>query len=89
MAEHVDLQAASPTAHDSRTPQQTAGFLIPRPRGYREAVPASTGIIPPPATAVAGGHRRASTHRDVLLGRLISGKLRVDDLGIQVPPSMQ
>jgi type I restriction enzyme S subunit len=27
--------------------------------------------------------------RDLLLPRLISGKLRVDDLDIQFPPSMQ
>lgn len=30
-----------------------------------------------------------SKNRDVLLNRLISGKLRVDDLDIQFPPSMQ
>ena len=32
---------------------------------------------------------KLSSTRDLLLNRLISGKLRVDDLDIQFPPSMQ
>jgi type I restriction enzyme, S subunit len=38
---------------------------------------------------LAKTERRLSATRDLLLPRLISGKLRVDDLDIQFPPSMQ
>lgn len=34
-------------------------------------------------------NKRCEQTRDLLLNRLISGKLRVDDLDIQFPPSMQ